>query len=74
MYIMYIMLMYIMPQREVRKVITNGTSSLAVIIPKPWMDYFGLKAGDEIEVITNGNVTITPLGKKKRKPEPTQAS
>jgi len=43
-----------------QKLIMVGKSSVAVIIPKPWIEYYGLEAGDEIEVITNETVIIRP--------------
>lgn len=52
-----------MPHKEVRKLIKIGTGSLGVTLPKPWCRYFALDETDTVEVISNGNVVITPLKK-----------
>jgi len=46
-----------MPILVERKLFTTG-DSLAVTLPKPWVNYFRLKAGDSVEVIANGEVVI----------------
>ncbi|MCW4015537.1 MAG: AbrB/MazE/SpoVT family DNA-binding domain-containing protein [Candidatus Bathyarchaeota archaeon] len=54
-----------MPQKETRKLVAIG-NSLGVTLPKGWIDYFDLKLGDKLEVITNGNVTLKPKQSKKK--------
>ncbi|EMR73730.1 SpoVT / AbrB-like protein, partial [Thermoplasmatales archaeon SCGC AB-539-N05] len=51
---------YHMEKRK-RKLVRNGPTSLAVTLPKPWLDYYGLKCGDRVEMITNKDVTIKLL-------------
>ncbi len=50
-----------MPTKDKRKIVRLGKTSLGVILPKGWLRYFDLKAGDEVEVITDGNVVVQPL-------------
>jgi bifunctional DNA-binding transcriptional regulator/antitoxin component of YhaV-PrlF toxin-antitoxin module len=52
------------PQTENRKIIRIGKTSLGVILPKAWLRYFAIKAGDKVEVTSNGQVTIKPLLKQ----------
>ena len=49
-----------MPLLETRKIYAAG-NSLAVTLPRGWLRYFGIKAGDEVEVIANGNLVIRPI-------------
>ncbi len=51
-------------QKEVRTVSKVGGSSLMVTLPKGWLRYMGIKAGDKVEVITNGEIIIR---QKRRK-------
>ncbi len=53
-----------MPQQENRKIIRIGNTSLGVILPRAWLRYFSLSAGDEVEVVSNGNIIVKPLSKK----------
>ena len=50
-------------EKRKRKLVRNGPTSLAVTIPKPWLDYYSLNCGDDVEMITNGKVVIRPLSK-----------
>jgi antitoxin component of MazEF toxin-antitoxin module len=52
-----------MPQKENRKIVRIGRTSLAVILPRAWLRFYGLDAGDQVEVISNGKVTVKPLTK-----------
>lgn len=45
-------------EKQIRKLIRCGNTSLAIILPKPWLDYYELKYGDLLEVITDKDVTI----------------
>ncbi len=56
-----------MPQSVKRKLMKHGKSSLVVALPKGWLDYKGLHSGDQVEVITNEDVTIRPVQVKKKK-------
>jgi hypothetical protein len=49
------------PQTENRKIIRIGKTSLGIILPKAWLRYFSIKAGDEVEVTSNGQVTVKAL-------------
>lgn len=50
-----------------------GNSSLAVTLPKGWVDYYELKPGDEVEVITDNNEMIVRLKKQYQEKERAQA-
>jgi hypothetical protein len=49
-----------MPHIENRKIIRIGKTSLGVILPKAWLRYFSVQAGDIVELVSNGHITITP--------------
>jgi len=36
---------------------------VAVTIPKPWLNYYGLKIGDEVELITDDVIVVRPIEK-----------
>jgi len=55
-----------MPIREERMLYHVGKSSLAITLPQNWLKYFGLKAGDKVEIIGNGDLTIRPVKEKRR--------
>jgi antitoxin component of MazEF toxin-antitoxin module len=58
-----------MPQKENRKIIRIGKTSMGVILPKAWLRYFSINAGDQVEVIINNQITIKPLTKSLRERE-----
>jgi len=47
-----------MPIKVQRTLFRVGEFSLAVTLPKPWVDYNNLKPGDTVEIIANGEVLI----------------
>jgi antitoxin component of MazEF toxin-antitoxin module len=49
-----------MPSLENRKIYAAGRS-LAITLPKGWLSYFGLKAGDEVQIVANGELVIRPF-------------
>ena len=49
-----------MAHNDVSKLIRAGNTSLAVIIPKSWLQYYNLGYGDQVEVISNGIIEIKP--------------
>jgi AbrB family looped-hinge helix DNA binding protein len=51
-------------QIEERTISKVGGSSLMVTLPKGWLRYMGIKPGDTVEVITNGEITIRPQQKR----------
>lgn len=53
-----------MPHEETRKIIRVG-NSLAVTMPKDWVQYFQIAKGDEVKVVSNGSVLIEPPKKKE---------
>jgi len=60
-----------MPHKQTRKVIRVG-NSLAVTIPKAWLNYFGLVEKDEVTILSNGALVIKPSIAKKQQ-QPSQA-
>ena len=55
-----------MPHKNVRKIIKNGNTSLAVILPRAWLRFHELDHGDQVEVISNGSVMIKPIQKGRK--------
>ena len=55
-----------MPTLTIRKLIKFGENGLVIPVPKGWIRYYGLKAGDRLEVIADGELTIRPTRKRKR--------
>ncbi len=57
-----------MPIKVERILFRVGEGSLAVTLPKSWVVYNQLKAGDTVEVIVDGGVLIQPkkVGEKER--------
>jgi len=49
-----------MPQKENRKIVRIGKTSLGVILPRAWLRYFSIGAGDEVEVVTNRHIVVKP--------------
>jgi len=45
-----------------RKIIPIGKTSKCVILPISWLRYNNLKDGDQVEIISNGVITIKPKG------------
>lgn len=54
-------------QIEERTVSKVGGASLMVTLPKGWLRYMGIKQGDTVEVITNGELIIRPKRKTSRR-------
>ena len=49
-----------MPSLEERTIYKVGKSSMVITLPRRWLKYFGLKAGDSVELTINGDLTIRP--------------
>jgi bifunctional DNA-binding transcriptional regulator/antitoxin component of YhaV-PrlF toxin-antitoxin module len=58
-----------MPQKENRKIVRIGKTSMGIILPKAWLRYFALNAGDKVEIISNDSVTVKPLTKIRQAEE-----
>ncbi len=56
-----------MPTLTKRKLIAMGRGGLVITVPKAWWDYYGLKPGDELEVIANGELIIRPPKRRGKK-------
>jgi len=54
-----------MPILVERSLIKLG-SCLAVTLPASWIRYYGLKAGDRVEIVGNGDLVIRLKREKKK--------
>jgi len=54
-----------MPTIVERSVIDMGQGSYVMTLPKGWVRYFGIRPGDKLNVITDGDLIVRP--KKKRR-------
>jgi len=54
-----------MPSLTRRSLIRFGQNGLVITLPKAWADYYQLKPGDKVTVITNGRLIIKPITSKK---------
>jgi AbrB family looped-hinge helix DNA binding protein len=48
-----------MPTLTFRKLIRFGEGFI-ITVPKAWIRYYGLRAGDKLEVIADGELVIRP--------------
>lgn len=53
-----------MPTLDKRSVIDLGQGSYVITLPKAWLRYFGIKPGDKLEVIANGELVIRPPNRR----------
>lgn len=53
-----------MPTISERSLMRMGDGGLVLTIPKSWAQYYKLKPGDKVEVVTNGILKVRP--KRKR--------
>ena len=52
-----------MPTITNRTLIKFGEGGFAVTVPRGWVRYYGLKAGDKLEMVVDGELLIRPKGK-----------
>ena len=62
-----------MPNLFKRRLIKSGNTSVVMVVPKSWIRYYGLRAGDKLEVIADGELIIRPekemlSSSRRRKP------
>lgn len=50
-----------MPLLLERTLIPMGEGGCVVTLPAPWLRYYGLKAGDKVEMIADSEIIIRPL-------------
>lgn len=58
-------------QIEERTISKVGSASLMVTLPKGWLRFMGIKPGDIVEVVTNGEIIIRPkriINQRQREP------
>ena len=55
-----------MPSESIRKLIKFGQSGLVVTVPKAWARYYELKAGDNVQIIANGELIVKPKRKRNK--------
>ncbi len=46
--------------KQTRKIVRYGKSSSGIVLPREWLDYYGLTQGDELIVLGNEVLIITP--------------
>lgn len=46
-----------------------GNTSFGIVLPKPWIRYYGLEAGDSVEVTSDSVIQVRPLGDKRGNPD-----
>jgi AbrB family looped-hinge helix DNA binding protein len=56
-----------MPTIVERSVIDMGQGSYIITLPKPWIRYMGIKPGEKLEVIANGELVIRCKRRNKRR-------
>ena len=54
-----------MPILEERIIYKVGKSSLVITLPRNWLRFSGLGAGDVVEVTGNGDLTIRPRRRQR---------
>lgn len=47
-----------MPVIFERKLFKIGEGGIAVTLPKAWINYYGLKPGDKVEIIVDSDLSI----------------
>jgi len=57
-----------MPVIFERKLFKIGEGGIAVTLPKSWINYYGLKPGDRIEVVIDVDLTIRVKVSPEEKP------
>jgi antitoxin component of MazEF toxin-antitoxin module len=51
-------------QTEKRKIVRIGKTSLGVILPRAWLRYFSINAGDQVQLVINNQIRIKPTPNK----------
>ena len=46
--------------KQIRKIVRYGKSSDGIILPKEWLDYYGLVKGDELVILGDELLIIAP--------------
>ena len=53
-----------MPTLAKRKLIKFGESGLVLTVPEAWARYYGLKPGDKVEIVADGELVVRPEATK----------
>jgi len=56
-----------MPTITFRKIIRLGKNGLVITLPTGWIRFYGLKAGDKLEVIANKKLIVRPIKQETNK-------
>ena len=56
-----------MPQQEERTISRVGCNSLMITLPKGWLRFHRLRAGDKVQVITNGELLVRPKRRSRQR-------
>ena len=57
-----------MPVSYERKLFKIGEGGIAITLPKAWINYYGLKAGDKVVVIADVNILVVCEHNQIQKP------
>ncbi len=61
----YVREVSLMPVIFERKLFKIGEGGIAITLPKSWINYYGLKPGDKVEIIVNNDLVIRIVGQDK---------
>lgn len=50
----------LMPAIFERKLFKIGEGGIAVTLPKSWINFYGLQAGDRVEILVDNDLVIRP--------------
>lgn len=60
-----------MPTLARRKLIKFGESGLVLTVPRAWARFYGLKPGDKVEVVADGELVVRPEAPREQANEET---
>jgi antitoxin component of MazEF toxin-antitoxin module len=46
--------------KQKRKIVKYGNASEGIVLPKEWLDYYDIRKGDEIILLGNSMLILTP--------------
>lgn len=46
--------------KQTRKIVRYGKSSSGIVLPREWLDYYGLSKGDELLILGNDVLIVAP--------------
>ena len=58
-----------MPTLVERTIIDMKQGSYVMTLPRAWIRYYGLKPGDKLDVIANGDLIVRPKRRRRKRYE-----